>query len=453
MPEHATGDAAFQLRLTSDKPALASDRTTKLKVLVRIQAPEPPAGTVPRAPLHLALVLDRSGSMNGIPFEEAKRCARNIIDSLAPGDRAAIFAFDDEIEQVAPLTAASDKLALTTALAGIVSGGSTDLHGGWRAGADELAAQLVAQLATTDVHRVILLSDGCANHGVTDLEEITGQCKAMAQRGVSTSTYGLGGGFNEALMLAMAAAGRGNAYYGQTAADLAEPFAAEFALLTSLCARGLVLKVKAPAGVTVKLRNDYEPVDGEAMAWKLPDLAFAAEAWALLEFEVPAVAQASDEPMPLPITVTVQANTPDSAALFMMGGLPPLPVLTAAQRDALAADELVARRVMELEAAEMLNEVRAAIDADDWKRAQRMVDDAATRFAGHEWAAAVIATMRRLIGERDKQLAMKEASYSRRAMCVRLTSTDETNFCLEDETSIPLFLRRKGEQGKGTRGV
>lgn len=140
MAKSDSNAADFKLVLTPDKPALNADSAATLRVLARIQAPEPPAGTIPRQPLHLALVLDRSGSMNGLPLEEAKRCARNIIDSLAPGDRAAIFAFDDEIAQVAPLTAASDKLALTTALAGIVSGGSTDLHGGWRAGADELAA-------------------------------------------------------------------------------------------------------------------------------------------------------------------------------------------------------------------------------------------------------------------------------------------------------------------------
>ena len=56
-------------------------------------------------------------------------------------------------------------------------------------------------------------------------------------------------------MLTMAGAGRGNAYYGQTAADLAEPFAAEFALLTSLCARGLMLKVQAPDDVAELLRG------------------------------------------------------------------------------------------------------------------------------------------------------------------------------------------------------
>ncbi len=252
-------------------------------------------------------------------------------------------------------------------------------------------------------------------------------------------------------MLAMAKAGRGNAYYGQTAADLAEPFAAEFALLTSLCARGLVLKVNAPANVGVKLRNDYEPVEGEPLTWKLPDLAFAAEAWAVLELDIPATDATDGEPVALPITVSVRAATQDSTPLFLMTALSPLPVVGRAAWQSMPADELVARRVLELDAGDALEAVRVAIEADNWGQAQKLVDEAAARFAQHEWAAAIIATMRRLIGERDKRLAMKEAAFSSRSMRTRLSQRDETTFGAAEAQSVPAFLRRKPEQGKGKR--
>ncbi|HEX6138013.1 MAG TPA: VWA domain-containing protein [Casimicrobiaceae bacterium] len=444
MPNAKDTQSAFKLLLTPDRPALAAGHPTTLRVLARIQAPMAPVDA-PRRPLHLALVLDRSGSMSGAPLEEAKRCARHIVDGLAPGDRAAIVAFDDEVVRVAPLTPATDKLTLAAAVASIASGGSTNLHGGWRGGADELAGKL----AGDDVHRVILLSDGCANAGETDLETIAGQCKALALRGITTSTYGLGRNFNEALMLAMAGAGRGNAYYGQTAADLAEPFAAELALLTSLGARGLVLKVHAPAGIEVRLRNDYERVDGEAMTWHLPDLAFASEAWALFELTIAPGAVADRNLVTLPVTVSVQAATVDSAPVFLMGVLPVLPVVGRAQWETMPADARVAQRALELDAADALTGVRAAIDADDWKRAKRLVDAAAARFAQHAWAAAILATMHRLIGERDKRLAAKEAAFSARRMQSRLASPAEAHFAIADELNVPAFLRRKSEQGKG----
>ncbi len=85
--------------------------------------------------------------------------------------------------------------------------------------------------------RVILLSDGNANEGLTDPGEIASQCEAFAAAGVSTSTYGFGRHFNEELMVAMARAGGGNSYYGDTADDLFEPFDQEFSLLSSLWAR------------------------------------------------------------------------------------------------------------------------------------------------------------------------------------------------------------------------
>jgi len=445
MPNKNDTQPAFKLLLTPDRLALAAGHPTTLRVLARIQAPHAQTDAPPRQPLHLAIVLDRSGSMSGVPLDEAKRCARYMLDGLSQGDRAAIIAFDDEVTRVASLTPATDKLTLVSALTTIASGGSTNLHGGWRAGADELAGKL----AGDDVHRVILLSDGCANAGETELETIAGQCKALARRGVSTSTYGLGNNFNESLMLAMASAGRGNAYYGQTAADLAEPFAAEFALLTSLCARGLVLKVQAPVGVAVKLRNDYTAVDGDPLAWHLPDLAFASEAWALFELTIHASSAAGTGPIALPITVSLQASTSDSTPLFLMGSLPALAVVERAQWEAMSTDPLVTQRSLELDAADALVNVRGAIEADDWERAQHLVDAAAARFAQHEWASAIIATMHRLIGERDRHLAAKEASFSMHSMRQRLVSPVEPEFSIGEQDAIPVFLRRKAEQGKG----
>ena len=412
-----------------------------------MQAPDAPADAPPRAPLNLAFVLDRSGSMSGHPLEEAKRSMRHMVDSLAPADRAAIFAFDSEVERVAPLTPAAGKLALTAALAAIESGGSTNLEGGWRAGAEELAHHLNG----TGVHRVILLSDGCANVGETSTETIAEACKAFARRGITTSTYGLGRDFNESLMLAMAGAGRGRGYYGQTAADLAEPFAAEFALLTSLCARGLVLKVNAPEDIEVRLRNDYPPVEGEKHAWHLPDLAFASEAWALFEFTVPPSDGSEQPTAALPVTISVQAATPDSSPLLLMAPLPPLAIIGRAQWQMMASDPLVAQRVLELDAADVLAAVRQAIEGGDWAEAEKLVEMAKARFAEHDWAAAIIATMRRLIGQRDARFAAKEALFSASTLRGRLAARDESLSFRVDNPAVPAFLRRKDEQGRGQR--
>jgi Ca-activated chloride channel family protein len=81
------------------------------------------------------------------------------------------------------------------AIAGIHAGGNTNLHGGWKEGTDTLT-----DVAGQGLKRVILLSDGQANEGVTDAAEIAAQCAAWAAKGITTSTYGLGNSFNEELM-------------------------------------------------------------------------------------------------------------------------------------------------------------------------------------------------------------------------------------------------------------
>ena len=100
--------------------------------------------------------------------------------------------------------------------------------------------------------RVILLSDGQANHGLCEIAEIEKHCSAMLSRGVSTTTVGLGRGFNEDLMIAMARAGGGQQYYGQSADDLFDSFDEEFQLLQALCLRGLDLKFIAAPGVIIE---------------------------------------------------------------------------------------------------------------------------------------------------------------------------------------------------------
>ena len=110
-------------------------------VLVRIVAPSQPADVVatPRAPLDLALVIDRSGSMSGRPLEAALESAARIVSGLRSDDRVAVVAFDGEIEIVQPLVAATDRATLVQRIRSIDARGSTDLFGGWEEAVKQLA--------------------------------------------------------------------------------------------------------------------------------------------------------------------------------------------------------------------------------------------------------------------------------------------------------------------------
>ena len=198
----AAAAAGPTLLLTPLRGAVPAEGGT-LELLIRVQAPAAPA-LQQRAPLRLSLVVDRSGSMDGQPLTEALRCVNHIAERLLPTDQLAVVLYDHQIQIPFPLHPANQAAAVAQTLARIDSGGSTDLFGGWQAGARQLeAADPVA------ISRVLLLSDGQANHGLTDVSQIADHCAQWLTQGVSTSTVGLGQGFNEELMIAMARAGAG----------------------------------------------------------------------------------------------------------------------------------------------------------------------------------------------------------------------------------------------------
>jgi Ca-activated chloride channel family protein len=432
-----------KLIITPRRPAVLADFPATVDVLVRVQAPDQPAPDgspgvqATRTPLHLALVIDRSGSMSGQPLAEARRAAAFVVDGLAPQDRASLVVYDDSVDTLVPLTGLADKSVLRKAIAAIDSAGSTNLHGGWIGGAETLAPATAAGI----VSRVILLSDGCANHGLTEPEAIYAQCRELAAAGVTTSTYGLGRSFNEDLMIGMARAGQGNTYYGQTAEDLMDPFREELALLNALCARRLVLEVQTAEGVRAEILNGYTAV-GENR-WQLPDLAYGGEAWALVRLTVPRRSASADPATLMSAGVRYvdlsgepRALQPETLAL---------PALAAGAYEALVEDELVARRAGELEAARLQREARAAARQHDWATVDQLI--AKTRVLGeaNPWLGDIAAGMAVLAEGRDEVLFAKEASYSSDRMSNRLAPSRES---LDRSAPTPAFLRRKGAQGK-----
>jgi Ca-activated chloride channel family protein len=424
------------------RPGLRAGEDNRLEVLVRIQAPDAPAGHVAeRPPQALALVIDRSGSMAGRPLDEARRCAGFVLERLRPGDAVSLVQFDNRVQRLWPATPLGDGRAQRAVIAGIRPGGNTDLHGGWKEGADTLS-----EVAGQGLKRVILLSDGQANEGLTDAGEIARQCAQRAAQGITTSTYGLGRSFNEELMVAMARAGGGNAYYGETAEDLMEPFEQELALLGNLCLRELRVEAIVPEGAAVTCANGLPERDG---AWCLPDLAWGAEAWLVLRIGIPAAALPPAGRMPTVLRVVVTARSPEGEPVRLEHTGLALPVLGAAAWDALAEDELVCRRLTELQAAESLARLRDAARRDDWAAVDALLDEAVRCFGGNAWVGAMLAAMQAIARDRDRERLGKEAMYSSGRLRSRLAAKDEHDALAAGEaTEIPAYLRRKPAQGK-----
>ena len=440
---HAEVSLSTAITLTPRRAGLFAGTDNVIDILVRIQAPEAPQDhTTVRPPQAIGLVIDRSGSMSGRPLEEARRCAEYVVGKLRPSDSVSLVQFDNRVQRLWPAVPLGDGTALREAIAGIHAGGNTHLHGGWREGAGTLA-----EVVGSGLKRVILLSDGQANEGLTDSAEIAAQCAEWAGRGITTSTYGLGNSFNEELMVAMARAGGGNHYYGDTAEDLMEPFQQELELLGNLCLRDLRLNVTVQDGFRVEVMNRFAATEG---GWRLPDLAWGAEAWALLKVSMPAGALPPLGQLCTVLRVAVSGQSLDGEPVQLERAGLSLPVLSPAAFDNLPDDELVTRRLVELAAADALMTMRQAAAAEDWAKVDDLLGQASRQFAGNDWVAAVLEAMRSIAAGRDRERAMKEMMYSSSKLRSRLAAIDESvAFSAAEAIDVPAYLRRKPAQGKG----
>ena len=431
------------LLATPRRPALLAGHDNTVEVLVRIQAPDAPADLPQRNPLNLSLVIDRSGSMSGRPLAEAKRCAEFVLDGLLPTDRLSLVVYDDGVDTLVPAVPLADgREVVRRAIRQIADGGSTNLHGGWHQG----VATLLPYVSPQSVSRVILLSDGCANAGLVDPQAIWAQCVEFAGAGIGTSTYGLGSGFNEELMIGMARAGHGTSYYGESADDLMDPFREEFDLLNALCARRLKLEIEPAAGVKVTMLNEYGAASDNA--WWLPDLAYGGEAWAIVRFRVPKkrVGSVINEAVTLG-TIALRYTGIDGEPRAIQPAACSLPVLPASAFGAISEDELVLRRVGELAAAEIQLQARRAAMNGEWDTVMRLLRKAEKLGIDNPWIAAVVVELRKLAERRDQALFSKASAYGSQRMQSRLAVRDEDVDSFDAPPAAP-YLRRKSNQGK-----
>jgi hypothetical protein len=151
------------------------------------------------------------------------------------------------------------------------------------------------------------------------------------------------------------------------------------------------------------------------------------------------------------MSITVQAKAQDASPLYLIAGAPSLKVIDLAVLNAMPRDALVETRLLELGAAKALDAVRAALASGDLKLAQRLLAEASRVYAEHPWAAAILATMKRLVDDGDSAMAAKESRYSARSLGMRLASVHEPGRDVDPLGGVPLYARRRGSQGQGKR--
>ncbi|MGB8167080.1 MAG: VWA domain-containing protein [Chthoniobacteraceae bacterium] len=239
-----------RLRVSPERDLVYSGGPREVIVQVEIEARKPDRGGH-RVPMNLAVVLDRSGSMQGAKIEKARQAACVAVDQLADDDLFSLVIYDNETDVlIRPECVGSSRHReeLKSAIDRIRPGGGTALHAGVTVG----ARQIRQNLAKERVNRVILLSDGLANVGPSRTSDLAALGRELRGEGIAVTTIGLGDDYNEDLMTALAESSSANYYYVKDAEKLPGIFAEELGVARSLLARGVTIRITVPEGVRLR---------------------------------------------------------------------------------------------------------------------------------------------------------------------------------------------------------
>lgn len=260
----------MSLTVRADRFLIRSAGGSIRHVLAEVNAPDAPSSAA-RPPVNVALVLDRSGSMGGEKIVLARQAVEHALRLLKPQDRFALVVFDDVVEVVVGSTAASGeaKRHALRELAKIDARGSTNLAGGWEAGCE----QVVAHLDGETIGRCLLVTDGQANVGERDPEALSALAAAMRQRGVATSTFGIGADFDERTLQRLAEGGQGHFYYVAAPQAIPDLLTSELGDSLEVVARDAALVIRVPAEVEVEPVGPFSvAAAGQVVRVELGDL-------------------------------------------------------------------------------------------------------------------------------------------------------------------------------------
>lgn len=202
-----------------------------------------------RRPMNIAVVLDRSGSMaDERKMEYAKSAVIKLIDQLRSEDVFSLVVYDDVIDVVRPARrVGSDKNAIRGVVSDIYPRNSTNLGGGMIEGLQQVERNLSREY----VNRVVLLSDGLANQGITSSAELNRIAQTYRRKSISLTTMGVGLDYNENLMVGLAESGGGNYYFIESPSQLASMMSREFNTLSSVLVQNASIELRLGRGVRV----------------------------------------------------------------------------------------------------------------------------------------------------------------------------------------------------------
>lgn len=294
------------MHIQADRALIPAHTPAVCHLTITITAPGRPPRAAERPPVNVALVLDRSGSMDGRKIEMARTAVARAIRLLDPRDHLAVVVYDDQVETLLATVPASKRAkdAALEHLARIDARGSTDLAGGWFAGAVQLGSAHIEESTAASVRRVLLLTDGRANQGIVDHDALAAAAARLRAQGISTSTLGIGADFDEQLLARIATEGGGHFYFIEKATQIPDFLASELGESLEIVARDVVVDLTCSSGVAATVLNGFATdTSAGRVRVSLGDL--------VADQEVTLVIAVSCRPSPLETMATVDCRVTD----------------------------------------------------------------------------------------------------------------------------------------------
>jgi Ca-activated chloride channel homolog len=241
------------MHIQADRALIPAHSPAVRHLTITITAPGRQAPAAERSPASVALVLDRSGSMDGRKIVMARTAVAHAIQLLNERDHLAVVVYDDEVETVLASAPASNevKTKARARLEQVEARGATNLSGGWFAGAGAVGA------VADRLSRVLLLTDGLANRGIVDPDALGTAAANFRREGIVTSTFGVGADFDEELLSRIATEGGGHFYFIESAAQIPDLLASELGETLETVARDVVLDLTSSTGVDALVLNGF----------------------------------------------------------------------------------------------------------------------------------------------------------------------------------------------------
>jgi Ca-activated chloride channel family protein len=243
-PAAADGELALYAAMA---PLEGQDATWQLQLAVSSETMAPDE----RPPMNVTLVLDTSGSMAGEPMNMLKETCRVIAANLQSGDLVSMVEWDTEnVWTLAgyAVSGPNDPLLLDK-IEELAAGGGTDLNGGLTSG-----YQLAQENYDIDMlNRLVLISDGGANAGVTDVNLIAENAAFGGSDGIYLVGVGVakGSAYNGELIDVVTDAGKGASIFVTDAAEAARVFGDDFENVMAIAGRDVQVELTMPPGFEI----------------------------------------------------------------------------------------------------------------------------------------------------------------------------------------------------------